>query len=263
MNSVAKNTIIWLLAGLAAFSALGCTRQGADRDVLFQTSTIFALMQGAYDGEMTIGELKRRGDTGLGTFNALNGEMVVLDGVAYRVTADGRAAVVGDSARTPFAAVTFFEADRTARLKGPTDFRKLTEAIDAILPTKNVPYAVRIAGEFRYVRTRSVPAQRRPYPRLVEVVKNQPTFEFRNVCGRVVGFRLPGYVKGLNVPGYHLHFLTADKSAGGHVLDLVAAEVKIEIDSCSAIHAAMPQTAGFAAADLSLQNAEELRKVEK
>ncbi|MDY6913464.1 MAG: acetolactate decarboxylase [Planctomycetota bacterium] len=258
-----KNASVWVLAGWMAFWAFGCARRSDDHDVLFQTSTIFALMEGAYDGEMTIGELKRRGDTGLGTFNALNGEMVVMDGVVYRVAADGKVAVVGDSARTPFAAVTFFEADRTARPKGPTDFRKLTEAIDAILPTKNIPYAVRIAGEFSYVRTRSVPAQRRPYPRLVEVVKNQPTFEFRNVRGDIVGFRLPGYVKGVNVPGYHLHFLTDDKTAGGHVLDLVAEEVKIEIDSCSAIHAAMPQTADFAAADLSRQSAEELEKVEK
>jgi len=248
----------WALA--ASFWACGCA---GDRDVVFQTSTIFALMEGVYDGELTCGELTARGDVGLGTFDALDGEMVVVDGRVYQVRADGRATRADRLARTPFAAVTFFEADRTAALRRPGDFRELLRRLDALLPTKNVPYAVRIRGRFAYVKTRSVPRQRRPYPRLAEVAKHQPTFAFGPVDGVVVGFRLPAYVEGVNVPGWHLHFLTADRTRGGHVLDMVADEVTVEIDRCTALHVSLPATPDFDTADLTRRSAAELHKVEK
>ena len=241
---------------------IGC--QAGRRDVLFQTSTISALMEGAYDGELTCGRLKDRGDLGLGTFDALDGEMIVLDGRVYKVPADGKAYPASDAEKTPFAAVTFFEPDKTASPPGPLDYKQLAATIDAMLPTKNVPYAVRITGKFDYVKTRSIPRQSKPYPRLVDVAKKQPTFEFRSVRGTMVGFRLPKYVEGVNVPGYHLHFLTADRTAGGHVLKLTASTVKIEIDSCSAIHVSLPTTAGFGKADLSRRsNVGDLIKIEK
>ena len=90
-------------------------------------------------------------------------------------------------------------------------------------PPKTCFYAVMIQGEFSYVKTRSVPAQEKPYPPLAEVTKNQPTFEFTDVTGTMVGFRCPPYVTGINVPGYHLHFLTDDRTAGGHLLEFTVA----------------------------------------
>lgn len=251
------------LAAVAGLLLLGCGERGGDRDVLFQTSTIQALLEGAYDGELTCAGLRKHGDFGLGTFDALDGEMVVLDGVVYQVKADGKAYRASGSMTTPFAAVTFFDPDRTMPLRKQVNFQELTRTIDGMLPSKNVPYAVSVEGVFQHVKTRSVPGQTKPYPRLAEVVKNQPTFEFEVVRGTVVGFRLPDYVKGINVPGYHLHFLTADRTAGGHVLDLVAADVKIKVDSCSSIHLALPVTAGFRKADLTRQNEKELERVEK
>ena len=244
---------------LGGLLAAGCGRQ---REVLFQTSTIPALMAGVYDGRMTCAELKTHGDTGLGTFNALDGEMVVLDGVVYQVRGDGTAHAAPDDARTPFAAVTFFEADRTDRAADPMTLDDLTKHIDGMLPSRNLPFAVRVRGRFRYVRTRSVPRQRRPYPRLLDVVKNQPLFEFREVSGTLVGFRMPEYVEGINVPGYHLHFLTADRTAGGHVLDLVTDKVTIEIDSCRSIFVALPEKGDFDDADLTGAAKGDLEKIE-
>ena len=228
----------------------GC--QAGGRDVLFQTSTLPALMQGSLDGELTCGRLKAHGDFGLGTFHALDGEMIVLDGRIYRIPADGVAQPVTDDAETtPFAAVTFFEPDKTTTLTGSLDFKHLSAAIDAMLPTKNVPYAVKITGKFKHVKTRSVPRQSKPYPPLVEIAAKQPTFELHTVEGTAVGFRLPDYVQGVNVPGYHLHFLTADRKAGGHILKLTASDVKVEIDSCSAIHVSLPSTPAFRKANLT------------
>ena len=57
--------------------------------VLFQASTIGALLDGAYDGDVTFAELAEHGDLGLGTLDALDGEMIALDGRFYRADVDG------------------------------------------------------------------------------------------------------------------------------------------------------------------------------
>src|SRR5919199_2773287 len=185
---------------------------------LFQTSTIDALLDGNYEGDISFSELERQGDFGLGTFDALNGEMVALDGAFYQVRADGRAYEVDERLKTPFAVVTFFEPDLRLLLDGPMGYADLCTCLDRIVGDANVCHAVRVDGLFRYVKTRRVPRQRKPSPPLVEVVRHQPIFELRDIRGSLVGFRFPDYAQGLNVPGYHFHFVTEDRRAGGHLL---------------------------------------------
>ena len=250
----------WVALAALALVA-GCTPQ-ADREVLYQTCTVSALQEGVYDGEMTLAEVAAHGNLGLGTFNALDGEMVVVDGTVYQVRADGKVYRPPPEARTPFAAVTHFEADRWADADGPIGYADLKVLVDRIAGVRNVPLAVRIDGRFRYVKTRSVPRQTKPYPRLAEVAKRQPTFEFRDVAGTLVGFRLPPFVEGLNVPGYHLHFLTDDRSAGGHVLDVTVEAVTIAVDVTPALHVALPTGGAFTEVDLGRDTAGELRRIE-
>lgn len=197
---------------------------------LFQTSTIEALLEGNYDGEVTFDELSEGGDFGLGTIDALDGEMVALDGAFYQVKADGKAYPVDGGTRTPFAVVTFFEPDPPEKLEGPLDLAGLLPLVDGLVGGADGCCAVRVDGLFERVRTRSVPRQRKPYPTLVEVVEGQPTFELADVRGSLVGFRFPDYAGGLNVPGYHFHFITEDRSAGGHVLELRLMGGEIRVD---------------------------------
>jgi len=254
-------TVLKLLLVAAALAA-GCA-PSAERECLYQVSTLGALVEGVYDGNLAVGELKKHGDLGIGTFDALDGEMVMLDGRVYRVRADGKAEEVADEETTPFAAVTFFEADHTGSLEGPFDLARVEEMLDKVLPTKNIPYAVRIEGTFAHVKTRSIPRQTKPYPRLPEVAAKQPTFEFQNVAGTLVGFRCPPYMKGLNLPGWHLHFLTADRTAGGHVLELVTEKVRFAIDYTFAIYVALPKGGGFYKADLGGEKSADLERAEK
>jgi acetolactate decarboxylase len=247
---------------LAALVLAGCAAP-ADREVLVQTSTINALLEGLYDGETTLAWLGRRGDFGIGTFDALDGEMVLAGGVFYQVRADGKVYRPGPQTTTPFAAVTFFDADLTLTLDGPANLDDLEALIDRHAPAVNVPLAVRITGTWRRVRTRSVPRQTPPYPPLAEVAKTQPTFDFADVRGEVVGFRLPAYLAGLNVPGYHLHFLTEDRTGGGHVLELEASAVRIELDATPALFVDLPRGRAFGAADISRDRSRELHQVEK
>jgi len=247
----------------AAVVLCGCSHLQGNREVLFQTSTLGALLEGVYDGHTTCGELKKHGDLGIGTFDALDGEMVVLGGNVYQVRADGKAYSPKDSLGTPFAVVTFFEPDKTLVLDSCRDYEELQEYLDSSLPTKNILYAIRIESTFNYIKTRSVPKQNKPYPRLVEVVKNQPTFEFHNVRGTIVGFRLPSYMDGINVPGYHLHFITEDRTAGGHLLDCSASNVKIEVDYTHAFYMVLPEQSEFYGADMTEKKQGEVEKVEK
>ncbi len=235
----------------------------ASRDVVFQTATLQALLEGVYDGNLACGELRHHGDMGIGTLDALDGEMVGVDGRFYQVKADGVAYRVPDNLTTPFAVVTFFDADQTVTLAGPTDLAALTRGIDRMLPTLNIPYAIKITGTFRHVKTRSVPAQVKPYPRLVDVVKHQAVFEFPHVAGTIVGFRLPQFMDGLNAPGYHLHFLTASRRAGGHLLDCVATKVKVELDASPEFFLSLPTGEAFSRAGLNEKRQDEVKRIEK
>ena len=195
---------------------VGC---GGGNERIYQYSTMNALMAGCYQGQFRCGELTNRGDFGIGTFDKLDGEMVLVDGTVYQVRADGRVGRPSQDLLTPFAVVTRFDCDQQIRLQGKYSWADLQEEIDDRLPSENIFYAVRIEGEFEYVRTRSVPAQQKPYPKLTEVVKEQPVFEIAGTRGVLVGFRCPDYIFPLNVPGYHLHFVSDRRNCGGHLLD--------------------------------------------
>jgi acetolactate decarboxylase len=235
----------------------------ARTDTLFQTSTIDALLQGVYEGEMTFAELRRHGDFGIGTLNAADGEVIALDGHFFQVASDGKARPVPPTARTPFATVTRFEADITLAIGEPISLEALEKRIDADIPGTNYFYAIRITGRFDWVKTRSVPRQNPPYVPLTEVVKAQPVFEFANVDGVLAGFRCPEFAKSLNVTGYHLHFLNRAKTAGGHVLGLMLHEGKVEIDIKRGFEVSLPTTAGFREADLIRDRTADLQRVEK
>lgn len=232
-----------LLAGLLA----GCA--APDHATLWQTSTIRALLAGAYDGAASVGEVRAHGDLGLGTFEALDGEMVVVDGRVWRVRADGRAEPVSDGERTPFACVVRFAP--TWRLTPGRPLASLAELerfLDERLPRDQHPYAIRVTGAFAQVRTRSVPRQAPPYRRLAEIAPGLPVFTLDDRRGVVVGFRFPPWAEALNVPGYHFHFLDAERTTGGHVLDLRSGDVTIEVAVIRELAVAMPASGGFHAA---------------
>ena len=229
--------VICLLAASILFAALPIypLENGDQRDVLFQTSTIGSLFEGVYDGQMTYGELKQHGDFGLGTFNALDGEMIGLDGEFYQIKSDGIAHPVDGSMKTPFAAGTFFEVDASDELDGK-NYTQLRRYLDDLLPTKTIFYAIKIEGSFECVLTRSVPKQEKPYSPFSEVEEMQQTFELQDVKGTMVGFWCPSFMEGINSPGYHLHFITEDRETGGHLIECQAQNVTIEIDYTSEFH---------------------------
>ncbi len=217
---------------------------------LFQRSTIGALLAGIFDGDESVGELLKRGDFGLGTFNALDGEMVVLGGSCYHIRSDGSAEVADPSNHTPFAAVTRFTAEHRFTVEAPTTRAELSHRIDEVGRSANITIAVRIAGRFSSITTRTVSAQTKPYPSLEEASRNETAIELREVEGTLVGFRTPEFEHSIGVAGYHLHFLDSTRTRGGHMLDYTLAHGEVELMELTEIHLSLPSSGAFLTADL-------------
>ena len=255
--------IAFLLALIASSLILaGCCTPKTD--TVTQVSTIDAVLEGVYDGKMDCADLLRHGDFGIGTFHSLDGEMTVLDGRIYQVCSDGKVLSPPRQTSTPFASVLYFKADNIAHIENGTTFKDFQQFSDHLASSPNALCAIKVSGTFSLVKTRSVPAQKKPYPRLIEVTKNQSEFSATNVPGTLVGFRLPPLMKGVNVPGYHLHFLSADKSFGGHVLDFTLAGGTLEIDECHRFFMVLPEgDSDFGRVDFTRDRTKDLEKAEQ
>jgi acetolactate decarboxylase len=261
-----KRGVIVILASALTIivAALSCMPAiQADRDTLFQVSTIGALMQGVYDGDMTLGELRHYGDFGIGTFKDLNGEMLLLDGKFYRAQLDGSIITVPDDTSTPFAEVTFLDNDVIVSPDKSMNLSQMQAYIDSLLPSLNLFYAIKVEGQFSYMKTRSEPAQSQPYPTLTEAIKNQQVTEFHDIEGTMIGFRCPPYIDGVNVPGYHLHFIDRDLKKGGHVLDCQTSDIKIIIDNTANFIMELPGNKHFYQVNLGQSDQQGLDQVEK
>jgi acetolactate decarboxylase len=225
-----------------------------DPHVLFQASTIGALLDGAFDGDLSFAELAEHGDLGLGTLNHLDGEMIAIDGEFFRADVDGNIERVAPEVKTPFAVVTRFEPIVDERLPaGGRSHEELLAWLDRLVPEDASSCAVRLDGEFDLVRARSVPRQTPPYRPLTEVVADQHVFELADVEGTMLGFRFPTYVEGIEVPGYHLHFISADRSRGGHVLDSRSSALRARIDPSDDLHVELPPQIELGDPDLAAE----------
>jgi acetolactate decarboxylase len=186
-----------------------------DHGRITQVSVIDALMIGRYDGVMPIAELLRHGDFGVGTLDHLDGELIIMDGKAYQVRGDGVVLEVASDRSTPFAVVTRFVQDGEFPCPQVTSLADLDARLDDALPQKNNFVAIRVDGRFASITLRSVHRQEPPYKPLAEVAESQSVWTVEDVAGTLVGVRCPSWVGGLNVPGYHWHFLSEDARWAG------------------------------------------------
>ncbi|HEY2527293.1 MAG TPA: acetolactate decarboxylase, partial [Xanthobacteraceae bacterium] len=225
----------------------------------YQVATISSLLAGAYDGDTTVDEMLRHGDFGLGTFNGVDGEMMVLDGQVYRGTTDGRAHLVARSERTPFAVLVDFHPQASMPVAAGQSLEQLQAALDALPCSASRVLAVRIDGRFRSIQIRSEPKQIPPYRPLAEVIKEKQVVNtLAEVNGTLIGFRFPVAASSVNVTGWHFHFLTSDKVWGGHILTLTTGAGRALVQEISDLRIHFP-----AQAPSSSTSAEAVRAVER
>jgi acetolactate decarboxylase len=230
-------------------------------DTAFQTSTIGAILEGVYHGDVSVGELRRHGDFGLGTFNELDGELVMLDGIVYRMDRQCRAHVVPDDVRSPFATVTRWVTQRAADVADVPRLAQFESRVLELMRSPNYLYGVRAEGRFRSIEVRSVARQARG-TRLVEATRRQSTRVLADCDGTLVGFYTPAFLGHVGVTGFHLHFITRGLDAGGHVLELDLGRARVELDEMPQLNLALPESDDFRHARLAVDPAE-LEEAEK
>lgn len=214
--------------------------QSADH-VTVQAGTLDALMAGGYEGDTTIDELLRLGDTGIGTIQQLDGELIVIDGEAWTATADGTVRRVAGDTRTPFAVVCHFTPTAVREIDSPLDGDQLRAALDAMAPPAASVIAVRVDGAFTDLAVRSVERQEPPYRPLREVVAHQHETRLADAHGTLIGFRFPDATAGVEVPGHHLHFISDDRRVGGHVMSVTLLSGRLAVDPCDELHVELPE----------------------
>lgn len=232
-----------------------------EHHTIYQVSTSGALVQGVYGGCVRVGDLLQHGDFGLGTFEGLDGEGILLDGCCWQASADGTVRQAPADALAPFWVATHFAADHRASLRAVRSWADLTTRLDALRDSANLFLAIRLRGVFERIRYR-VACKAEPGVDLVSATNAQATFDLENVAGTLVGFWTPSYARTINVPGYHLHLLSDDHRHAGHVLELQSRELSLELHRENDLQLVLPETPEFLKADLSGDPAAALARAE-
>ncbi|PKL21481.1 MAG: acetolactate decarboxylase [Spirochaetae bacterium HGW-Spirochaetae-4] len=255
-------TIVLIILVIVFSSCSSTTGIKEESDSLYQVSMLNALMLGDYDGFVTLRELSTKGNLGIGTFDGLDGEMIFLDGVMYKALHTGAVEQQPMDETTPFAVATYFTRDfgleSTALFK---DIEAFKEQLDVLVESNsadfNCFYAATITGTFSMVHVRSVPPQEKPYKVLSQIAATQPEYIYEDIEGTIVAFRSPEYVDKINLPGWHLHFISEDKSKGGHLLDATMQGGTFALDEIREFEMVLPDRESFAsmavATDLQAQ----------
>jgi acetolactate decarboxylase len=228
---------------------------------LFQVSTSRALVQGVYQEAVSTALLVFHGDFGLGTFDELDGEMVILDGVVYQVRSDGTVHRVDRGAGTPFATVLYFVPDDSVPLKNVQSVAELCVICDQHRTSQNLFYAFRVDGVFSYVHTRAM--QRTQSGTSLKIAAStQPEFQFRDIEGTLVGFWSPQFAGSIGIPGYHFHFLSTDRTKGGHILQCAGTGLRLQFEMVKEFHLSLPDSEEFLHADLTTDRSKDLSAAE-
>ena len=240
-------SVTLLLAGCGSGDSSNLSGYEAENpDAIFHYSVLKALDNGVLEGNMTVGELKKHGDLGLGTYNSLNGEMIVLDGEVYRVSPDGQIVKPGNETRIPYTIVCFFSAEDTLHIEEEIDYPSLTRHLEEVLPSGNLFYAFRISGRFESIKCGGVERQERPFDKtLLDILADRPVYEAENISGTIAGFWCPEYIGGINSAGPHLHFISEDHSIGGHLMEFRATAMEIAFDVKYQYNIVLPETEEF------------------
>ena len=234
---------------------------------MYQVSTLQALALGYTRAVITIEELVKHGNTGLGTFENVDGEMILMDGKCFRAMEDGTVVEEGKDTGVPFCAIADLNKKRTFDISDVPNMDALRELLTLKIEEDfglNSMHVVRIDGIFGKIDARSEAPFRSHHVTLKTILsKNQRAFVFENIRGSLVGVYFPDYMDGINMPGWHLHFISEDRSKGGHVFDMSLQEGTVYLDKISRIEIQLPTEAAFDTYSLKQASEDELKKVEK
>lgn len=218
--------------------------------MLYQYSTMAALMGGAFSGTTTVENLLQHGDFGIGTFEGVDGEMIILDGEVYKTDSSGISTLQPSNATSPFANITKFSTN--FKKLATTSFKNLNNDLSEYL-NPNYFYAIKITGVFNKIDTRSPKKHEKPYPTLLEILKTQSIFNYKDSKGTIVGFFSPEYTQGVGVGGFHLHYISDNRTQGGHIFNFDIKNATIEVSKPLNFKLELPQSDEYKAVNINLK----------
>lgn len=247
--------VVIIIGASVCYVCLG--NDGEDKkgcDTIYQVSLLDALKKGDYYGSVTVGELKQHGDTGLGTFDTLNGEMIIYQGVVYQALSDGTVRIADDSTTVPFANTAYMETDFSESDVSAASIDVLENSMTQKISSqgKNSMYVAVIEGTFDTLTIRSEKAQTEPYEPLDEVLKHDEVrWEYTSITGTIVALYFPEYAGSFNSAGWHLHFISEDRTIGGHVHYLSVSDCDITYNKITTLDVVTPTGDYFQSLDFS------------
>lgn len=234
---------------------------------MYQVSTLQALMLGYSRSVITVGELIKHGNTGLGTFEDVDGEMIVTDGVCYRATETGEVVKADDDKGVPFCAVCNMEDGEQVELGTFDSISALKDQLNLIIDGHfglNSMHMVKIEGDFELVDARSESPYRSQHVTLKNILgKTQKAFQFENIKGTLVAVYFPDYMDGINAAGWHLHFVSDDRTKGGHVFEIKMRGGKALINKINSIELKLPDEPVFDTYMLKKASGNDIKTVEQ
>lgn len=234
---------------------------------IFQVSTLQALALGYSRAVITVEEFLKHGDTGLGTFEDVNGEMILLDGICYRATEDGTVLPAEPKMGVPFASACRLQGTGSFDVPAQPDISSLKAFLNLKIEEVfglNSMHIARLDGSFKKISARSESAYESQHITLKEVLKTtQKDFIFEDIDGTLICVYYPDYMDGINAPGWHLHFISADRRSGGHVFEIDMKGAKAIIDKIDTIELRLPGVPAFDTYSLKDASQEEIKEVEQ
>ena len=230
---------------------------------LFQAGALISFLQGIYDGDCTFAKLASKGNIGLGTFNAVDGEMIAVDGVFYRIDGKGVAQTAKPTDKTPFSIVSMFEQVESFTINNINSLADLSKLLDANLKTPNIMHMIRIDAELDLIKMRSEECQLRPYRQLSETLPQlQHTFTLPNTRGTLVATYCPNYLSAITFPGYHYHYIDHSRLTGGHVFDLQIKSAIVTMNPIRDFELSLTNSDEFDHVNLAIDIQAALKKIE-
>ena len=217
---------------------------------IHQFSFIDALVAGLLDGAFAASTVASVGDFGVGCGDALDGELVCVDGEMLLCLGDGTIRPVDDTELLPFAEITTFEPTHSQLVTAPLSKNGFEQLVETLTPSNNLFYAIRVDGTFASVSVREAVRQQHPYPGLADAVKSQRQATSGATTGTMVGFKGPDVFQGLSVADIHLHYLDDHRTVGGHVMDFEITSATLSIEAYSTFTLHLPEVQSYLAAEL-------------
>lgn len=234
---------------------------------IYQVSTIQALMLGYSRSVISVSELLEHGNTGLGTFTDVDGEMIVLDGICYRALENGSIEIAEPDRGVPFSTVCTMKKTAPIKFGRTKDIAALKTSLNNIIDSHfglNSMHMARIDGEFEVVDARSESGYRSAHVELKTILgKTQRAMKFENIKGTLVCVYFPDYLDGINASGWHMHFISEDRRFGGHIFDIVMKSGEGQISKIDSIELKLPDEPIFDTYALKRVSKDDVKNVEQ